>query len=279
MNQVQGRTGPSLAEDNEALASDYEAISVGRQFVTGQRLVESLGIASGERVLDVGCGTGLLVEHIAGIVGPTGHVLGIDPLPLRIEMARRKAIDRALANAEFQVGNANDLSSIASASFDVVCLNAVFHWLPDKAGPLREFVRVLKPRGRIGIGGGAKEQRSQLWQVMVEVLARPPFAAYPRPREIVWRVGEEEMRALLEAAGFEVTGIELYDVPHVHASADAVVRYSEASSFGNLLAHLPRELRSEARAALVSGLAAIAASDGTITQDGQRMIAIAVKRC
>ena len=70
MNQVQGRTGPSLAEDNEALASDYEAISVGRQFVTGQRLVEALGIASGERVLDVGCGTGLLVEHIAGIVGP-----------------------------------------------------------------------------------------------------------------------------------------------------------------------------------------------------------------
>ena len=87
------------------------------------------------------------------------------------------------------------------------------------------------------------------------------------------------MRALLEAAGFEVTGIALYDVPYVHASADAAVRYSEASSFGNLLAHLPRELRPAARAALVSALAVIAASDGTIAQEGQRMIAIAVKRC
>src|SRR5258708_3086907 len=239
MNQVQGRTGPSLAEDNEALVSDYEAISVGRQFVTGQRLVEALGIASGERVLDIGCGTGLLVEHIAGIVGPTGHVLGIDPLPLRIEMACRKAKDRALANAEFQVGNANDLSSIASASFDVVCLNAVFHWLPDKAGPLREFARVLRPRGRIGISGGAKEQRLRMGQVMVEVLARPPFAAYPRPRDIFWRVDEEEMRALFEATGFEVTGIALCVVPYVHASAAAPAPYSQSTSLVHFLPHLP----------------------------------------
>ena len=98
------------------------------------------------------------------------------------------------------------ISLRSSASFDVVCLNAVFHWLPDKAGPLREIARVLKPRGRIGIGGGAKEPRLRMGQVMVEVLARPPFAAYPRPRDLVWRVDEKEMRALLEAAGFEATG-------------------------------------------------------------------------
>lgn len=276
--EAKGRTGPSLSEDSEALARDYEEISVGRQLKSGQRLVQALGIAAGERVLDVGCGTGLLAEHIAGIVGPAGHVLGIDPLPMRIEMARRKARDHALANVEFRVGNANDLSSIASASFDVVCLNAVFHWLPDKAGQLREFARVLRADGRIGIGGGAKEQPSRMRQVMAEVLARPPFGTHPRPRDIIWRVDALQMRTLLEAAGFEVKKIELHDAPHLHASADAVVRFSESSSFGNLLAHLPPDLRPAAREALVRNLAAIAAPDGTITHDGRRMIALAVKR-
>jgi len=268
-----------LGEDNAELARDYEKISAGRQFKTGQQLVKALGIASGERVLDVGCGTGLLAEYIAGIVGPAGHVLGVDPLALRIEMAQRKARDRALAHVEFRVGDANDLSAIPAARFDVVCLNAVFHWLPDKMGPLRGFARALRPGGRIGIGGGAKHQRSPLQKVMAEVLlARPPFAQYPRPRDIVWRVDEHEIRDLLEAAGFDVKEIDVYDMSHVHASADAAVRYAESSSFGNLLAHLPQALRPAARETLVRELAAIAASDGTITQEGRRMIAVASKR-
>lgn len=271
-------TGPSLVDDDEGLARDYEAVSVDRQFVSGRRLVETLAIAPGERVLDVGCGTGLLAEHVAAIVGPAGHVLGIDPLPLRVQMARDKARERGLVNAEFRVEDANDLSSIAAASFDVVFLNAVFHWLRDKAGPLREFARVLRGRGRIGIAGTAKDRNSPMRQVMAEILTRPPFAAHPRAGAYAWRVDETEMRALLETAGFAVMKIELYEVPHVHASAEAAVRYAEASSFGNLLAHLPLELRPAARAAMVNNLPTIAAADGTIVEDGRRMIAIAVKR-
>jgi SAM-dependent methyltransferase len=266
--------GPSLDDDSEALARDYERISVGRQFQSGKRLVQALGVRAGERVIDVGCGTGLLAEHIAGIVGPAGHVLGIDPLPLRIEIARA----RARANLAFEVGNANDLSAIASASFDVACLNAVLHWLPEKAGPLRELARVLRPGGRIGIAGGAKEQRSPLRGILGRVLAEPPFDAWPRPRaELSSRVDQHELRTLLEGAGFAVKSIDLYDSPYVHASPEAVVRYSEASSFGNLLAHLPRELRPAAREALARELAPLAAPDGSIAQDGRRMIAIGVK--
>ena len=109
-------------------------------------LVRDLAIAAGERVLDVGCGTGLLAEHIADLVGPAGSVLGVDPLPLRIELAQAKA----RPNLEFKVADAYDLSSLPAADFDVVCLNAVFHWLPEKSGPLREFARVLKSGGRLG---------------------------------------------------------------------------------------------------------------------------------
>jgi hypothetical protein len=111
---------------------------------------------------------------------------------------------------------------------------------------------------------------------MRQILSRPPFAQYPRPAgELSARVDAEEMRTLLQQAGFEVVSIDLYDSPFVHASAEAVVRFSEASSFGNLLGHLPRDLRPAARTALVEALAPLPAADGSITQDGRRMIAIA----
>jgi ubiquinone/menaquinone biosynthesis C-methylase UbiE len=265
---------PSLNEDSNQLARDYEQVSRNRQFQSGKRLVAALAIAAGERVVDVGCGTGLLAEHIADLVGPTGHVLGIDPLPLRIELAEAKA----RPNLEFRVGNAADLSAIPDGSVDVVCLNAVFHWLPEKTGPLREFARVLRAGGRLGIAGGVKEQRSPLRGVMRQVLSQPPFANFPRPPgELSTRVDADEMRSLLEGAGLDVVSIDLYDSLFVHASAEAVVRYAEASSFGNLFGHLPRDLRPAARIALVEVLAPLAAADGTLTQDGRRMIAIATK--
>jgi arsenite methyltransferase len=267
--------GPKLDQDSEELARDYEQVSRERQLQSGKRLVQALHLAVGERVLDVGCGTGLLAEHAASIVGAAGSVVGIDPLPLRIALAEAKA----RPNLAFRVASAYDLSFIADESFDVVMLNAVLHWLPDKTGPMREFARVLRPGGRIGIGGSAKDQAWALREAWRQVMARQPFAAHPLPpADIVARVDLHELAALLEAAGFAVTSVELYDSSFVHPSADAAVRYAEASSFGNTLGHLPRELRAAARMAIVRELHSVAAPDGTIRQDGRRMVMVAVKR-
>lgn len=265
---------PSLALDSDALARDYEQISATRQFLSGKRLAADLAIAAGERVLDVGCGTGLLAEHIAGLVGPAGRVLGIDPLPLRIQLAQAKA----RVNLEFKVGDAYDLGGLPDMGFDVVCLNAVFHWLPEKTGPLREFARLLRPGGRIGLSSGLKGARTRLQEIVAEVLAEPLFDRHPRARDgIIFRVDEGEMRALLEDVGFVPTLIELRPTEQVHPSAEAAIRYSEASSFGNFLGHLPPELRQRAREAIAHRLAALAGPEG-IVQHGKRLVAIALRR-
>jgi SAM-dependent methyltransferase len=73
----------SFDHDNPRLAAIYDRLSES-QFQSGKRLVERLELRSGNRVLDIGCGTGRLAEWIAEIVGPDGNVVGIDPLPERV---------------------------------------------------------------------------------------------------------------------------------------------------------------------------------------------------
>ena len=82
--------GVSLSLDTEDLAQRYDRISADRQFRGGQEMLRELVLNPGETVLDIGCGTGMLAEYAASLVGPAGSVVGIDPLPLRIEIAKKR---------------------------------------------------------------------------------------------------------------------------------------------------------------------------------------------
>lgn len=264
---------PKLDLDSAQLARAYERESATRQFDSGKHLVADLAVAPGERVLDVGCGTGRLAEHIADVVGPGGSVLGIDPLPERIAIAR----ERARANLAFAIGDARDLVGLGDARFDVVVLNAVFHWLPEKAGPLAGFFRVLRRGGRLGLTTRPPGRRTELQEVRLEVLGEPPFARHVRPRDgVLFRVDVEQMHGLLERAGFGDIRIELRPAEQTFVDAEAAIRFSEASSFGNFLGHLPVELRARARAEIRRRLQE-RAGDRPIVRRDPRLLAFALK--
>lgn len=265
---------PSLALDTPELAEHYEKVSADRQFIAGQKLIAELAIKSGERALDVGCGTGLLADYVADIVGAQGAVVGLDPLPLRIAIARR----RARANTSYFVGSALDLSTLADASFDVVYLNAVFHWIPDKPLALRNFQRVLKQGGRLGITTGSKQHPNAVQEIRKRVLQRPPYDKYPEASDDVsLRVSIDELRQQLNDAGFQPGSLEIVESPTVSPDGEAAIEFSQASSFGNFFGHLPESLRAQARAEIAAELEKTRTPQG-IPQRGARIFAIATKR-
>ena len=117
-----------------------------REELFKRQLITEAEIQSGQRVLDLGCGTGTLTIMIKKAY-PSSEVVGIDGDPQILEIARRKA-GEAGTSIKFDEGMAYKLP-YSDNSFDRVFSSLVFHHLTaqDKERTLVEIYRVLKPKG------------------------------------------------------------------------------------------------------------------------------------
>lgn len=110
-------------------------------------------LLEGCTVLDLCCGSGRDTYLAAQLVGPTGRVIGIEPVESHLKIAR-KYLDKEIrqfgydtCNVEFLHGAPEDLSTIPDGSIDVVISNCTFNLSPDKEAYAREVARVLKQDG------------------------------------------------------------------------------------------------------------------------------------
>lgn len=119
---------------------------LGRRRASYDRLVTLAGIGPGDRVLDIGCGTGYLSRRAAKATGPTGRVVGVDPSEPVIAYARRKSPPWC----EFQVAGGDAIDG-ADGSFDVAVSSLAMHHIPAdrREATLAEIHRLLRPGGRL----------------------------------------------------------------------------------------------------------------------------------
>jgi arsenite methyltransferase len=111
----------------------------------------SLGeLKPGEHVVDCGSGSGTDSLIAAHMVGPSGHVIGVDMTPQMLAKASRNALESGMTNVEFREGYLESLP-VEDEWADVIISNGVLNLVPDKEAALLEMFRVLKPGGRLQI--------------------------------------------------------------------------------------------------------------------------------
>ena len=114
-----------------------------------QHLLELLAPASGEVVVDVACGTGGPGLWIAQQTGTS--LIGVDPSPAGLAAARQRAARTGLDDrSRFEQGSFEH-THLTGSSADVVMSIEAFQYAPDKRAGLREFARILRPGGRLGL--------------------------------------------------------------------------------------------------------------------------------
>ena len=104
---------------------------------------------AGDTILDLGCGTGELSAYLAGLVGPEGRVIGVDPDKERIQLARQS--HSQIKNLSFVEGSVSNFPGIGSQSYSIIFSNYVLHWIPDKQQAFKNMFDSLHAGGKIAI--------------------------------------------------------------------------------------------------------------------------------
>lgn len=155
-------------------------------------------LRAGERVVDLGSGSGMDSFVAALKVGPTGAVFGVDMTDAQLAKATRLAEDRGIRTVAFRKGYIEE-TGLPTASFDCVISNGVVNLAADKARVFQEAARLLKPGGRLAIADIVTEQplpdtvvcNADLWAACIGGAAQ-----------------QLDYRAAIEAAGLTINRVE-----------------------------------------------------------------------
>jgi ubiquinone/menaquinone biosynthesis C-methylase UbiE len=181
----------------DALALHYDRRWSGYIAASTEETLKRVGPLQGERVLDVGCGTGALLKRLVDRY-PDSRLTGVDLSPGMVAQARR----RLPARVTLEVADAEALP-FQGHSFDLITSISSFHLWPAPSQTLTEFQRVLRPGGRLVITDWCDEYLAcRICARILRLVNRAHQRIYGRP----------ECAALLAGAGFQVGRLERYRI-------------------------------------------------------------------
>jgi ubiquinone/menaquinone biosynthesis C-methylase UbiE len=191
------RSREPIVEEYARLASDYDKRWRFYIEATIEETLARLRLGPRDRVLDVGCGTGVLLDRLIG-THPRAQLAGVDPVPEMLDVARRRLSD----SVDLREGWAERLP-FEARQFDVVVSCNVFHYIRQPVEALREMDRVLRPGGRLIITDWCDDYLAcRLCDLYLRWFSRAHFKTY----------GERECARLLEGTGHAQVDIDRYKI-------------------------------------------------------------------
>jgi SAM-dependent methyltransferase len=207
----------------------------------GERLLDAAEIARGDRVLDVGCGTGWTTIGAAHRSAPAGRVFGADVSPTMVEAARKRAATAGLGNVAFDVADMADLA-VADGSFDVVISRFAIGHAQDLSAVARGLRRALADGGRLAVMEWAPGQDNP-WMA----IAHPGRDRRLDGDTAHHRALDDEatLRQTFVAAGYRSVMLELMTAPlwMAHDIDDAIGAWRASPDAGARMLSAPADAR------------------------------------
>lgn len=252
-------------------AESYERFfvpAIGRP--AAELLLAAARLRPGERVLDVGCGTGIVARLAVEYVGPGGSVAGVDVNPAMLAVARTAVPEEAAVAWHHAPAESVPLGD---ETFGVVLCQMALQFFQDRVQALREMHRVLVPGGRalLSLPG----PMTPLFGVLEQALGRhlgPPAAGFVR--QVFSLHDRDEIEDLLRRGGFEVMEIRSESLRlTLPGPADFFDQYVASTPLSTLWASAEEPARSAARREVLDGWQPFAGEDGL---EGEQPMVVAV---
>ncbi len=165
-------------------------------------LLKAVRLQSGERVLDVACGTGFVARQAAVSVGAAGIVIGVDINTGMLTMAKAATASSPGLTIDWREADVTALP-FPDGSFDVALCQQGLQFFPDRLGALQEMRRILVPGGRIGLSvWGPIEENPYFLAVDVAIRRHVSDSAASGLRRPHTLADPEEARATMTESGF-----------------------------------------------------------------------------
>jgi ubiquinone/menaquinone biosynthesis C-methylase UbiE len=258
------------ARNFDVVAEGYDGIDDIFSSPVAARLIRVAGIGPGDRVLDVGCGTGAALLPAAAAVAPGGQVTGVDLSQQMLDRAAARARGAGLGSLQLVVGDAEDPPDppCADGSYDAVISSLVYYLLPRPEQAARRWLRLLRPGGTVAFS----------WHIEEDPAWAPALAAadsyvpdgFPKFCEMLrhWPfTSVQETEDMLADCGYTGISTVTEDLPMRHSSPAGWWESGWVRARRISWQHIPESQRPAARAEVLNLLDPLRdPADGTVTR-------------